>query len=332
MIVSMLETFAKEHPAFVHVPLGLVATLPLAMLASIPSKAPHRWTRTSFFIALVALLGSGVAILSGLLWGRQIALIPGRGFFPVVAGEKQVLQRILQLHELGALGGFLLGCVCVGLLGRAWYRDHLTGATASQNRRHGGRRFWERGVGLPALAVGLMWLGAWGFCGKLGGVMVFGNDETNRAAAAALEAKRVDAEAEVPVRALDYASLEPAVAAPMRIKAHGSDWSRIWVTASGIDAYQAGKPMEPGAYAVVSTTLDQHGKPGQDPGPLYFLEITAEGQPKFAFYWPRVPDSRQAEVGGSDSVYWRSPDPHLKACLACHARGPARLSGPAARP
>lgn len=322
--IPLLDLVAREHPAFVHVPLGLVATLPLAMLASFWSKAPHRWTRTAFFIALVALASSAVAIGSGLLWGRQIALIPAHGFFPQVASGRQVLQRILQLHELGALGGFLIGLLCVVLLGRAWRRDNRAwGSGGSTNRRHAGRRFWERGVGVPALAAGLMWLGAWGFCGKLGGVMVFGNEETAKAAREALEARRLDAEAEVPVRALDYASLEPASEAPARSRAHGNRWARIWVTASGIDAYKAGRPLEPGSYAVMSTYGDRDGRPSLEVGPLYFLEVAADGSPKLAFYWARVPEAEQAALG-SDSVYWRSPDPHLAACLACHAQGRGR--------
>ncbi len=319
-----LEFIAREHPAFVHVPLGLVATLPLAMLASFRSRSPERWTRTAFFMALVGLASSAVAIFSGLMWGRQIALIPGGGFFPVVASGKQVLQRILQLHEMAALGGFLLGCLCVFLLWRAWHKDNQAALGGSPHRRHEGRRLWERGVGAPALAVGLMWLGAWGFCGKLGGIMVFGNEETNKAAAEAVEAKRLDAEAEVPVRALDYASLEPAEAVPFLSKAHGNRWGRIWVTASAIDAYKAGKPLESGAYAVMSTYEDHGGKPSEDVGPLYFLEIAADRKPKLAFYWPRVPEAQRAEVGGKDFVYWRSPDPHLASCLVCHAQGIAQ--------
>lgn len=320
----LIELIAREHPAFVHVPLGLVITLPLAMLGSFWSRNPERWTRTAFFIGLVALAGSAVALFSGLMWGRQIALIPGGGYFPVVASGKQVLQRILQLHELAALSGVVVGCLTVWLLWRAWHKDNQAALGGAPHRRHEGRRFWERGVGIPALAAGFMWLGAWGFCGKLGGVMVFGNEETNKAAAEAVEAKRLDAEAEVPVRALDFASLEPAEAAPFRSKAHGNRWGRIWVTASAIDAYKAGKPLEPGAYAVMSTYEDQGGKPGTDTGPLYFLELASDGKPKLAFYWPRVPEAQRAGVGGEDFVYWRSPDPHLASCLACHAGGIAQ--------
>jgi hypothetical protein len=235
----------------------------------------------------------------------------------VVATEKQVLQRILQVHEFAALGGFVLGGLCLWLL---WRSRQSFEAHQGGNRRHGGRRFWEQGVGVAALLVGFLWLGSWGFCGKLGGIMVFGNEETNKAAAEADKAKRNDAEADLPIRALDYASLEPMDKAPLRRKAHGDRWGRIWVTASGADAYAEGKPLPAGAYAVMATFEDEKGRPGHDPGPLYLKEMKADGSSAYAFYWPRVPEASRAEVGGSDSVYWRSPEPSLKACAECHDR------------
>jgi hypothetical protein len=172
--------------------------------------------------------------------------------------------------------------------------------------------------------VAFLWLGAWGFCGKLGGIMVFGNAETNAAAAAADAAKRDDAEADLPIRALDYASLEPAEDGPVRSKAHGDRWRRVWVTASGIDAYKAGQPLPPGAYAVMSTFGDEKGKPSTEPGPLYMKETKADGTTAFAFYWPRIPEALRGNFGGQDSVYWRSPDPKLATCLGCHDKGGAK--------
>jgi len=258
-----------------------------------------------------------VALFSGLVWGRQINLIPPSGFLPVIASEKQVLQKMLQLHIFAAAAGFVIGGLCVFLLWRAW--RNLEAGPA--DRRHGGRRFFERGAGVPALLVGLLWLGTWGFSGKLGGIMVFGNEETNKAAAEADRAKRNDLEADLPIRALDYASLEPAEAAPSRSKAHGDRWRRIWVTASGIDDYQAGKPLKSGAYAVMATFTDEKGKPGTEPGPLYMKETKADGSTAFIFYWARVPENLRKETGGQDSVYWRSPDPKLITCLGCHEKG-----------
>jgi hypothetical protein len=314
----LLEFIAKEHPAFVHIPIGLVTALPLAMLASFRPSLRHRWVSTSFFISLIAWLGSTVALFSGLLWGRQVNLIAPSAYLPLVANEKQVLQHTLRLHEYAAVAGFLIGGLCTWLLYRAWQAEH---ETTQLEHRHQGRRFWERGVGLPTLLVGVIWLASWGISGKLGGIMVFGDEETNRAAAEADKAKRNDAEKDLPIRALDYASLEPTEPGPVRSHAHGDRWRRIWITASGIDAYKAGKPLPPGAYAVMSTFEDEKGKPSFEPGPVYMKETKADGTTAFAFYWPRVPERLRKDFGGEDSVYWRSPDPKLATCLGCHEKG-----------
>jgi len=316
----LLEFIAREHPAFVHIPIGLVAVLPLAMLASFHPRHGKILAGTSFFLAVIGWLGSTIALFSGLVWGRQINLISPSGYLPVVVNEKQVLQKILQIHILAAMAGFLIGGVCVFMLWRVWRRDFGAGS-AGQEHRHAGRRFWERGVGAPALLVGFLWLGCWAFSGKLGGVMVFGNEETNKAAAEADRAKRNDVEAELPIRALDYASLEPAETAPVRSKAHGDRWRRVWVSASGIDAYKAGKPLPPGAYAVMSTFTDEKGKPSTEPGPLYMKETKADGTTSFLFYWGRVPTELQKDFGNQDFVYWRSPDAKLATCLGCHEKG-----------
>lgn len=318
----LIEFIAREHPAFVHIPLGLVAVLPVAMMASFHPRHGRVLTGTSFFIAAIGWLASTIALFSGLMWGRQINLIAPSGFLPVVANEKQVLQRILQVHILAALAGFIIGGVCVFLLWRIWRRESDI-ASGAEHRHHAGRRFWELGVGAPAFLVGCIWLGSWGFSGKLGGIMVFGNEETNKAAAEADAAKRNDAEADLPIRALDYASLEPAEAGPARSKAHGDRWRRVWVTASGIDAFKEGKPLPPGAYAVMSTFADEKGKPSTEPGPLYMKEAKADGTTAFAFYWPRVPEALRKDFGNQDSVYWRSPDPRLATCLGCHEKGTA---------
>ena len=134
MIASpLLEFVAREHPAFVHLPLGLVAALPLAALASFFPKHSKVTTGTAFFLALVAWAGSTVALFSGLLWGRQVNLIPPSGFLPVVASEKQVLQKMLQLHIFAAAAGFVIGGICVFLLWRAWRQLEA----APVDRRHG---------------------------------------------------------------------------------------------------------------------------------------------------------------------------------------------------
>lgn len=328
MTSPLLDTFAREHPAFVHVPLGLVVTLPLAMLASFRGKGSRAWVKASFFIAAVALAGSLVALASGLLWGRQINLIPEGRLLPDVTSHTQVLQRMMQLHELAALTGVLVGALCLWLLWRVWRPLHLsTEDTAFHFRAQQGRRLWERGVGAPALVASLLWLGAWGFCGKLGGIMVFGNEETAKAAAEADAVRKANVEAELPIRALDFASLEPVSEAPFLSRAHGGHWGRIWVTASfGADRYRAQEPLPVGSYVVMSTFLDARGRPGFEPGPLLLRETLADGSTGFAYYWGRVPAAYLGQTGGEDMPYWRSGDPgtapKLAACAGCH-KGPA---------
>lgn len=319
MITSLLELFAKEHPAIVHLPIGLVVALQLAMLGSFDVKRSLQWTRIALFLAIVALASSLAALLSGLLWGRQVSLIPVGGYVPKITSATQVLQRVLQVHEYAAAIGVGVGTLCVVFIWRAWRpipieRDGIL----IHRRKLMGRRLRERGVGLPALFLGLLWLGSWGFCGRLGGIMVFGNEETNKASAIAEAKRKADVEADLPIRALDYASLEPTQAMPVKSKAHGGRWQRVWVTASGIDAYKAGKPLPTGAYVVLSTFEDDKGKASHEPGPLYMKEVRGDGSAAFVFYWQRVPENQRAQTDGSDSVYWRTPDPHLNACEACH--------------
>lgn len=326
----IIEFIAREHPAWVHVPLGMVVGLPLAMLGSFLPKHAHRWTTTAFFMAAVGLAGSVLALFSGLIWARQINLLPPSGYFPVLTSSTQVLQRMMQLHEIAALAGVVVGSVVLWLLWGRWRPLHVsTEDTAIHVHRQLGRRWWERGVGVPALLLSLLWLAAWGVCGRLGGIMVFGNEDLNKAAAAAEKAKKQDAEADLPIRALDYAGLEPTADRPIRSAAHGGRWIRTWVTASGIDAYKAGQALPPGSYVVLSSAEDEKGRPSYDPGPLFMKEVLGDGKVAFSFYWARVPEKLRSQTGGEDSVYWRSPSDKVAACGKCHIDArPGRSSLP----
>ncbi|WP_306597799.1 hypothetical protein [Geothrix sp. 21YS21S-2] len=293
---ALFEIFSREHPALVHVPLGMVVVLPVMMVAAHRSRYPQTWRRMAFRVALLALGGSLLTLLSGFYWARLLNLIPTGAFLPVVASQGQALQRILRTHELTALAGFGVGLLNLLLLRKSYHEpDRMRWTTA-------------------CLAGTILWAGTWGYVGRLGGVMVFGSAETNKAAADAINAKKNDAEAELPVRALDYASLEPLQAAPFRSRAHGDRLARTWVTASGSDALAAGKALPVGAYAVMST----EAKGG--PGPLFMREAKADGTQAFALYWPRIPEADRKDYGGEDFVYWRSPARGLETCAGCHAR------------
>ena len=292
----LVDLFSREHPALVHVPLGLVVCLPIMMVAALRSRYPQTWRRMAFRVGLLALAMSLLTLVSGLYWARLLSLIPAGAWVPQVASQGQALQRTLRAHELCALAGWGVGAVSLLLLRKSYHEPEREGWTA------------------VCLAATLAWAGTWGYVGKLGGVMVFGNAETNKAAAVAISAKKDAAEADLPIRALDYASLEPAQKAYFLSRAHGGRQARTWVTASGIDAFQAGRPLPTGAYAVLSTLQDAQGTPG----PLYMREVKADGSQAFAFYWPRVPEADRAGTGGEDYIYWRSPDKGVAACAGCH--------------
>jgi hypothetical protein len=295
--MPITDFLAREHPAFVHVPLGLVVCLPIMVAAAYRSRYPQTWRRMAFRVAFLALGLSILTMASGLFWARTLALVPPGGWMPAVTGAGQVIQRVLRNHEACAAAGWVLGAMALIVLRKSYHNpERWTWTTAS-------------------LAVTLAWAGAWGYGGRIGGNLVFGDPETNKAAADARRTQRNDAEAEVPVRALDYASLEPLQARAFRSAAHGGLMARTWITASGIDAFRAGKPLPIGSYAAMSTQ-DAQG----DPGPLYFRETKADGTQAFAYYWGRIPDAAKAAHGGEDSAYWRSPDPKVAACAGCHAR------------
>jgi hypothetical protein len=206
----------------------------------------------------------------------------------------------MRRHQLAALGALAAGLLTLWSL----HRDR---------REHDG-------IGKTALTAGLLWALASGAAGFYGGRMVWTAPPAAASAPAAAEAP-ADPEADLPVRYLDYGSLEPFQRAYVRGAAHGMKWERTWISASGLDAFKQGRPLPPGAFAVLTTVEDAWGRPGADPGPLYAYEILASGKPSFVLYWGKVPAARQKDFGGADSAYWRKDAPQLKSCLQCHAGG-----------
>jgi len=136
-----------------------------------------------------------------------------------------------------------------------------------------------------------------------------------------------DPEAQAPLRALDYAALQPVHPDPVKSLAHGGRWIRAWVSPEAAEAYRAGDTLPVGTLVVLSSQEDRWGRPGPEVGPLYALEIQAGG-PSLTFYWPRVPAERRREVAGATRVYWRGGDAQLEACRTCHVAG---LADPAKR-
>lgn len=297
--------FAWKHPMLVHLPVAVALLMPLALLASQRrGRGIRPWWITCQYLAWAGSLGALAALLSGLFWAKSLSLLPPGTWIPPKGSEG--IQGLLRRHELFALAGFGFSTLTVWACHRP-RKDH-------------------EGIGFLALLFGLAWTGFHSLTGFTGGRMTHPLIPEVQAVAepapvAAVE--ETDTEAEAPLRFLDFQSLEPVHAEPVKSPEHGGRWIRTWVTASGLEAYKLGNPLPPGAFAVMSTVEDRWGRPGQDPGPLLGLETLADGKTSLTLYWPRVPQARRGETGGEARAYFRGADAHLKACLACHRQGPS---------
>jgi hypothetical protein len=305
-----MEWFAVKHALLAHLPVAAGLLLPLALVAALrPGRGIRPWWTACRYLGWAGLLGLLASLFSGWALARaQGFLIPGH-WLP--QGATPDLRRHL-LFSAAALPVAVAGL---------W-------AMHRPRKEH-------QGLGVLPLFLGLIWaalslMTAWTGERLAHPVPGLARLPLPRPAPAAPAPPRpapppvADPEAEVPIRALDYAALDPAQPAPVKSLPHGGRWIRVWVTPAAAEAYRTGAPLPEGALIVMSTVEDRWGRPGPDPGPLYALEMK-NGSPRFTFYWSRIPEASRAEFGGAARAYWRSPDPHLAACLACHAQGPAPI-------
>lgn len=310
----MLEFLALKHPLLVHLPVGVALLLPLALLAAQrPGRGIKPWWIACRYLAWAGLLGLVLALISGWLWARHLSLIPpGKLLAPHLPKPtaEQWLQVAIWKHQVAALSSAALALFTL----LACYRKRLE----------------HQGLGVLALLFGGLWCGASLTAGFYGGKMAhptlaMPSTSGPSQGTSITMAGPADPEADAPLRALDYGSLEPIQPEPVRSTTHGNRWVRTWVTASGSDAYRAGKPLPPGAYAVMTSFEDRWGRPSFENGPLYMLETLADGKPSLTYYWPRVPEAKRGETGGQPSAYWRGKDPNLETCMGCHFKGQAPL-------
>ncbi len=310
----MPEFLALKHPLLVHLPVGVALLLPLALVAAQrPGRGIKPWWVTCRYLAWIGLLGLGFAMLSGWFWARHLGLLPpGRLLSPHLAKPtaEQWLQVAIWKHQMAAIASAVLGLLTI----LACYRKRLE----------------HQGLGLMALFFGLLWCGASLTAGFYGGQMAHPSltpvSSTPAPGTSSVVAEPADPEMDAPLRALDYGSLEPFHLEPVRSTTHGNRWIRVWVTASGLDAYRDGKPLPSGAYAVMTSLEDRWGRPSFESGPIYMLETLADGKPSLTYYWPRVPEAKRGETGGQASAYWRGKNPNLESCMGCHFKGQAPLN------
>lgn len=298
--MSWMDWVAHNHSVFVHVPVAVAILMPLALVsAQRAGRGIRPWWVTCRYLAWGGVLFSMAALISGFLQAKRLNLLPpGQFLAPKGVGEAAVFR----LHQALGAGSLVLGLLTLKTVFR--------------------RREEHQGIGLLSLLLGLLWTGALLCAGWFGGQL--GEPAAPVAAPVtqvdAPTAKPVDPEAKAPLRALDYQSLVPMHAEAVRNPLHGRRWIRVWVTPGAEEAYRLGQKLPNGALLVMSSVEDRWGRPGQDSGPLYAMEMQG-GKPTFTFYWPRVPAANRGETGGAARAYWRGDDVNLASCVTCHLEG-----------
>lgn len=308
----MLDWIALKHPFLIHVPVAAGLLLPFALLAAQrPGRGIKPWWTVCRYLAWTAILGCLLGALSGYLWARQLGMIqPGAYLVQVLPGN--ALQELMRRHQLFALTALPWGLLTLLSL----YR----------------RRQEHQGLGLLPFFLGSLWCVSLLGAGYYGGLMThpprpaapLADDATKPPPPlepGMVARAQADPEEDAPTRALDYLSLEPMHADPVKSPQHGGRWIRVWATPSASEAYQEGRPIPPGSYVVMSSHEDRFGRPSPEAGPLYMIEMGADKKPSLTFYWPRVPEAKRTEANGQSRAYWRGEDPNLKGCLFCHANG-----------
>lgn len=300
-----MEWIALKHALLSHLPVATGLLLPWALLASQRAGRGMRpWWTVCRYLGWVGVLGLLAALLSGLSAGRVHGLVAAGHLLPAPAsgwGADGLLFR----HAVSASAALVLALPALWSMNRA-RKDHQS-------------------LGFLALLLGLIWSVALLATGYSGYNLAHRDRIVPPAGVAALApvaAPVVDAEAQAPLRALDYGALEAIHAEPVKSPAHGGRWIRAWADPAAASAYRAGGALPPGSLVVLSSLEDRWGRPGTEAGPLYVLEAKASG-PSLAYYWPRVPVDQRRETGGQARAYWRGSDAHLEACRACHANGMA---------
>ena len=294
--MNYLDWIAFKHPMWIQVPVACAILSPLALLAAQRrGRGIRPWWTACRYLALMGVLGLIPALISGFMWAHRLGFIePGK-----LLASKDALGGLVRHHQLWALGTLAMGL--------------LTLASVHRKRQD------HQGIGFRALLAGCLWAVAALMTGMYGGKMA--HPMPGESAPVKAAKTSTDTEADLPARYLDFGSLIPVGDGWARVPQHDGRWGRVWVTASGIEAYQEGRALPPGSYAVMSTAQDHVAQPGPDPGPLYAVEILADGTPKFTLYWANVPDRELAKFDGKEFVYWRSPDAHVQSCATCHAGG-----------
>lgn len=136
--IPNLDGIAKEHPAFVHLPIAASLLLLPALMFWI--RWGGGWRNAARLLAWSAFGGGAASMLTGLLWARSLDLIAPGALFPSRSGLLYTHQALAGLGLLAALTALILV---------------------------------ERAKPVAALVLALLCAASWGAAGHWGGRMVF---------------------------------------------------------------------------------------------------------------------------------------------------------------
>ena len=305
--MQLLDWMAGQHMRVIVFALAPCLLLPYALIAAQrPGRGIKPWWTTSRYISWIGFAASVLALATGALLAKNLGLL-NDGW--IIKGE----WTDLKIHQ--CLGGatVFFGFLCL--------------------RTSYARRREHQGLGVYALITGLLWAVSAGAAGQYGIKLV----QAHRAEGLMLKTAKSNAKkTPEPVadpndpndpawimKVLDYASLVPMHAEPVRSPAHKNRWVRVWVSQNALEAYTSGNPLPEETLIVMNSVEDRWGRPSYDIGPLYTLEVMPGGKPRVGMYWSYVPESKRDEVNGAMSVTWAEPNSNLASCLECHSEGMA---------
>lgn len=116
----------------------------------------------------------------------------------------------------------------------------------------------------------------------------------------------------------DYQTYRKFTDAPFLSAAHGNRWVDVYVNSVGADVYTTTDEIPVGTIVVKTSWIDDGGKPGTEPGPIFVMEKRAPGYAPdhgdwyMAIHWATAP----ASFGGP--LYWRGTSPKVEYCYDCH--------------
>lgn len=125
----------------------------------------------------------------------------------------------------------------------------------------------------------------------------------------------------------DYATYTKLTDEPFLSLDHGNRWVDVYVNEVGRTAYDSSAAIPEGTIVVKTSMLDDNGRPGTRPGPIYVMQKRAPGYAPderdwwFAIHWASPDDPKDGPI------YWRGKSPRVDYCNACHGDYDRSLGG-----